>query len=350
MRVVELDFMRFIAALAVVFYHYTSECLCVNSTCSPIIFSLDSVTKFGYLGVPLFFMISGFVIFASATNRTYIEFAVSRFARLYPAYWVCVTLTAATLLLTDNRFHSISIGTYLCNLTMVQGFMGVPNVDGVYWTLLKELQFYLCIFILITFGFLKHTTKWLSLWTFFSITYMLCRQPFFMGWFISPDYSPFFIAGITFYLIKQNGYKPFYKLLILISAVLAIISAYKNTPNFVTNAVVADRVISIGFVLLFFSIFHIISTGRIALEQKPFYVLAGSLTYPLYLLHNIVGRVILDKMIPIWGDLFSLGMAIIIALYSSFLIHVYVEKKYGKLLAFFMKRKLLTSKQGYPAT
>ncbi len=56
-------------------YHYIT-----NETLFPI---LSEITKFGYLGVALFFMISGYVITLSAANRSALEFAISRFVRLY---------------------------------------------------------------------------------------------------------------------------------------------------------------------------------------------------------------------------------------------------------------------------
>lgn len=76
MRLIGLDLVRFFAAMSVVLYHYTAR---HGSTSFE---TLSVFTKFGYLGVPLFFMISGYVISLSAANRTASEFLISRFIRL----------------------------------------------------------------------------------------------------------------------------------------------------------------------------------------------------------------------------------------------------------------------------
>lgn len=90
-----LDYSRFIAAIMVVLYHYTFNGI-ENGKISTISHdeSLVFFTKYGYLGVELFFMISGYVIFKSATGRTASEFAVGRATRLYPAYWFAVLFTS----------------------------------------------------------------------------------------------------------------------------------------------------------------------------------------------------------------------------------------------------------------
>ena len=57
-------------------------------------------TSFGYLGVELFFLISGFVILMSVWNRAPGAFGVSRVVRLFPAYWFSVVLAMIVLFTT----------------------------------------------------------------------------------------------------------------------------------------------------------------------------------------------------------------------------------------------------------
>src|SRR5690606_25750518 len=92
---------------------------------------LVSITKYGYLGVPFFFMLSGFVITASAQNRTAVAFAISRASRLYPAFWAGLLFTVAMVM----AFRSADIPLFhvLMNATIVNDYFGIPNVDGVYW-------------------------------------------------------------------------------------------------------------------------------------------------------------------------------------------------------------------------
>jgi len=93
-RIVELDALRGLAALAVVAFHYTTLYgeLYGHSTQPPVSFG------FGNYGVHLFFLISGFVIFMTLERtRTAMDFVVSRFSRLFPAYWVAILMSAAVV-------------------------------------------------------------------------------------------------------------------------------------------------------------------------------------------------------------------------------------------------------------
>lgn len=90
-RVGILDGMRFCAAMVVLLFHFAFRSW--TSADIPTVVNyglLGDISKYGYLGVDLFFMISGFVILMSAEGRTATAFVRSRAIRLYPAYWFSV--------------------------------------------------------------------------------------------------------------------------------------------------------------------------------------------------------------------------------------------------------------------
>ena len=91
------------------------------------------------------FAISGFVIPCSlkpTAPRPLLSFVVSRTFRIYPAYWVSI---AAAILVAAEPLSQRQI---LVNITMLQTFLRVPDVLGVYWTLAIELVFYgTCVFL-----------------------------------------------------------------------------------------------------------------------------------------------------------------------------------------------------------
>ena len=102
-RFPELDGLRGIAALWVVLFHYTfgvanhwlKHDLSLAAQVTPWNASID-----GLRAVDLFFIVSGFVIFMTLdSSKSLLDFVVSRFARLFPAYWFSVLLTSTVVIL-----------------------------------------------------------------------------------------------------------------------------------------------------------------------------------------------------------------------------------------------------------
>jgi len=95
----------------------------------------------GKAGVIAFFAISGFVIpFSFRPVRPLSTFLISRFFRLYPAYWL--SLACALVILPVFADFHFSLGQVVANITMIQTAFRQPDVLGVYWTLFIELIFY----------------------------------------------------------------------------------------------------------------------------------------------------------------------------------------------------------------
>lgn len=92
------------------------------------------------------------MVLLSAWDRSPRSFVVSRAVRLYPAYWIAVTLTTIVSIgLSQGRFP-VSPPQFLANLTMFNSLPNIENVDVVHWTLWAELRFYAMILILTWIG------------------------------------------------------------------------------------------------------------------------------------------------------------------------------------------------------
>lgn len=318
MRLIALDLVRLFAALSVVMYHYTAR---QNGNSFEM---LSDVTKFGYLGVPLFFMISGYVIALSANNRTAFQFAISRFVRLYPAYWVSIAITILiTSIWAQNRY---SLGQILANLTMLNDYLGYENVDGVYWTLQAELKFYGCIFALIVFKIYERFRIWLSLWLGLTALHLLTGQPFFVGWFISPSYSSFFIAGVAFYLIQKEGVNSFNLFVLFSSLLISSFRGFEQASGFMKDPGVVNRSIAVILIWLFYLFFYALVTEKVQLSRRSYYLTLGGLTYPLYLIHSRAGKVIIDNSQGFLSEEVAVTITIVLMLLLSYLIHIGIEK------------------------
>lgn len=151
-RLQQIDTLRGLAAVSVMLYHYTS----LFPRLYPAIGKPVASLSLGYLGLHLFFMISGFVIFMTLERTTRAsDFLASRFSRLYPTYWCAVLLTTAGLALMGPAELQVPWNHVVINLTMFQRLLHAHDVDGSYWTLFVELLFYAWALLVYLLGGLR---------------------------------------------------------------------------------------------------------------------------------------------------------------------------------------------------
>ncbi|MET1176935.1 acyltransferase [Peribacillus simplex] len=284
-RLKELDSLRGIAALAVVFYHYTTryEELFGHKK--------DSYLEFNYgdLGVNLFFIISGFVIFMTIINtNTVRDFAQKRAIRLYPAYISAVVITFLMVRLYGLEGRGVSSFEALFNITMLQGFVPIINhVDGAYWSLTVELTFYILIGIILYLGRIKNVFALSILWLISSFIiqvanivsndHIITKA---LVYYSIADYSHLFIAGIMFYYIKVNPHLKYYVMLI---------------SCLIYQFAISD-ILTSTITVVFFLIFYLLIKNKLTfLNFKPLTFL-GTISYSLYLIHQNIGYIVIDIM------------------------------------------------------
>ena len=152
-----LDPLRFGAALGVAIFHQMFWSWAWVSIGIPVFQryvaadvlypSAAPFTWFGWVGVEIFFVISGFVIANSASKSSPKEFLLGRALRLYPAVWVCATATLLVLVLFGSGPASEFILPYIHAMLLVPKGVTHQWLDGVYWTLAAEMAFYGLVFL-----------------------------------------------------------------------------------------------------------------------------------------------------------------------------------------------------------
>lgn len=144
MKLEQLTFSRFLAAISIVIYHYGTGVYPFNCE------SIHFIFKQANIGVSYFFILSGFVMIIAYDSKGQIDFWTfmgKRFARIYPAFLFAVSLIAIYFLFTlaPIPFHQM-----LLNLTMMQswlpGYVFTFNYPS--WSITVEMFFY------VTFPFL----------------------------------------------------------------------------------------------------------------------------------------------------------------------------------------------------
>lgn len=318
-----LDYCRFFAALSVLTYHYTFSGVNVGKVNS---FQFDEIissfTKYGYLGVELFFMISGFVIFLSATKRSASSFIVNRAVRLYPAYWFAVIFTSIVSLAFGGEQLQVYISQVLLNLTMLQSFLGIMHVDGVYWTLVYEIEFYIAVYLLILLGLKKYLVQIFMSWPFVMLLALIFGLDNFI--FLG-GYFSYFSAGAIFATLSEK---------VSTARVLSLLTTYYLCVNYtITNVQITsiknnmEYSSQVGWMIvtMFFAIFLYQISMRGRTLKLIFSRLAGSLTYPIYLIHMHFGYIVLNEFANNDNKYFVMSVVFLLVLLLSVFINRVLE-------------------------
>ena len=322
-----LDLLRLFAALGVVLFHYAYRGARAEDLTTVSLPSLEWVAKYGWFGVQLFFVISGFVIARSAIGRTTIQFGIARAGRLWPAFIVCTTLTfIVTWLFGAPRFET-SVPHWLANLTMVAPAFRQPFMDGAYWSIVVEITFYGWLALFIALGqFPKRIDDLVLGWLAIAlINEALIHSSLTRHLFIT-EYAGFFCAGILLADIasgRRGWQAPF---LIVVSTVIAcseaLVGGRETAAHYSTEI---KPSIMIGLTVLSIALVALASRIR-SLPLPTGLVLAiGGLTYPLYLLHQHVGYIVFNRLHEHLPASVLAPVMTVIVIAVSYLIWRYVE-------------------------
>ena len=314
-----LDLLRLAAALAVVFFHYFFRGAAADGALTEGYPSVAPFALYGYLGVNLFFLISGFVIAWSAEGRFWQQFAIARFVRLYPGFLLCMTITFVIVMAFGAPLFSTSFTEYAANLSMFAPALGQPFMDGVYWSILLELVFYGWVTLALIGGVFQKRKFWLILlWLAVS-----ALNEFFIGsrairlLFIT-EFGPFFVAGVLVHHIHAHG-RSVPALLLLGAAFLLSCSTLSVTQQWMLNeygiAVSQPHLVVANIAI------HSMLIGAILLRShvmpSTLTLALGGLTYPLYLLHQKIGYIAINAAAPLAGKwTAALGCVVLMVLIS----------------------------------
>ncbi|MEV7614060.1 acyltransferase [Streptomyces sp. NPDC089799] len=339
-RLYVLDGLRLIAALSVLSFHW----LGVNKhptvwgqKPSVMMPTAHHLASYGWLGVQLFFVISGFVICMSCWGRSPRQYFTSRVVRLYPAYWVCILITAlvVTYASTVRADRSkLTPSDVLTNLTMLQWPLKGEAVDGVYWTLFIELRFYLLFAVVVAMGLTyRRVLAFCGIWTILAALTPISGSSV-MDLFLMPEYAPYFVAGVAMYLVYRFGANW------MLFGVIGFSWLYaQNRLRITVKSYEGEVVHSLSWPVLavvsalIFLVMTAVAMGAFNWVRWKWLTVAGALTYPVYLLHQELGWAMIR-----WGRDHGvapyplLGICLAAILLLAYLVHRLVERPVSALL------------------
>ncbi|HEY4111784.1 acyltransferase [Puia sp.] len=330
-RFLELDYLRGLAAVSVILFHYTYGYDNGLRHFEPGRFYF----RYGNLGVQLFFMISGFVIFMTLERtKTSMDFLVSRFSRLYPTYWAAILLTIAFCSLVPAPFDygHYTLTEVLVNFTMLQHWLKIKDINAAFWTLAVELTFYFLMWVLFCFKKLR-TIEVLSVaWLALSLLHQVVSIPFgniLQQVFILP-FAPMFVAGVVYYNAWKRGFTPYRIGLLVASYGVESVILYNTTGSVIPIVVVA----------VFFLVFFLLVKGILVIGPNRVLQFLGCTSYSVYVIHETIGETIIyniKKVIDSAIVYVPVTMAIVFV--AAWLVMVYIEQPAITLIRNFYKKR-----------
>lgn len=320
--------LRGIAALAVAWFHFTSG--------QPIFLPEDSLLRlsgtYGYLGVAVFFVISGFVIPYSLENAKYRfpsdakVFAVRRFWRIYPPYLVAFILTIALTALSSQipgsraNLPDLGAATIIGNLTYTAPWIGSDWASPIFWSLAIEIQFYAVAAIFAPALLSRNRfVIFITLFVISCLSFVPANKTF-LFW-----YLPAFGTGVCWFLYYTNR--------------LSFIDASAQALGFVVVAWLTmglEHAIAIAFA------FAVIAMP--VRESLPILSFLGTISYSVYLLHSPVGGRVINLATRLPDNLYikviALALALAVSIGSAYLMWRFVENISAKKGGTRVKAKL----------
>lgn len=329
LRIELLDGLRFAAALAVMFYHLAFRHWNAHQAGRIEYPVLGHIAQYGYMGVDFFFMISGFVILMTASRGGVRSFLSSRITRLYPAYWFCVTATFLFLLYWyEGAPQAPTFVAFLVNLSMFQALFGIAHIDGSYWTLTIELGFYGLILVVLQFRQMARIDWILAVWLGAAIATDMYSPLRTLGPWIMAGWCHYFVAGALAYRMRVEPFRWYRLALFSLAYLQAARHAHwymllkQRLTGVAYDAWVAQSIVALAFIVFLLLAFHPVSFRHKALRPL------GALTYPLYLIHGVIGTLLLSnwieqQQINAWLALLTVIGGMLIAAWG---IHTYIER------------------------
>jgi peptidoglycan/LPS O-acetylase OafA/YrhL len=393
-----LDPLRFAAALGVALFHQMFWSWAWSSIGVPPAFeryvaadvlfpSAAPFTWFGWVGVEIFFVISGFVIANSASNSSPIEFLLGRARRLYPTVWVCSTATLVVLLLFAGGAASEFVVPYIRAMLLIPKGINGQWLDVVYWTLAAEMAFYGLVFcaMLTKTITLRHLawglTVYSAVFNAFAMLVLSLATPSDIPYLVILMFRVpcaafllchgcFFALGIWLFISANRELTAGEKIAVAVTCLSGAAEIYFFASFFLTSIPAISGQSPLVPIIVWAAAVLLIagaanrsrrSTGIASAEAAGYlrtsYLRTGYLrtlgliTYPLYLTHNVIGAAIirvlidagLDASLAVWA---ALSMLVLVCWFICAKVEPAVRRAPTRIMSYFgslQKTKLLSS-------
>jgi peptidoglycan/LPS O-acetylase OafA/YrhL len=323
-RLYILDLLRFVAAISVLCFHYFFRGE-QGGFVKPLHLKpwLENFSFYGLSGVYLFFIISGFVISYSAHGRSPWDFAASRFSRVYPTYVLALTITSCVLFFSTQQ--GVSILQYCSNLTLFPQTFHQFMIDGAYWSIQYEVIFYGWVFIFILLGqFDVRTELVVTFWLVVAIlnNWIFKIEP--LKIIFMSEYVGLFAIGILLFRVREYGFNLWRIVLLTVSMVLSTLILAD-----ILKQLYPSNFSLMVFIFVMIGVFAIIFFATLYRGNMPFgrgMEILGGMTYPLYLLHQMIGYTMIDALFAFVSPIIAIFITTLLMLVLAIVIYYWFDR------------------------
>ncbi|MGA7812047.1 acyltransferase family protein [Caballeronia sp.] len=336
-RDVFLDVLRVVAAVSVLFYHVGFRGYAADGLMEHVRFdSIAPVAQYGFMGVELFFIISGYVIFLSADGRSAREFVLSRAIRLYPTFWICAAITiAVSTISSDPKFRASGLDVAL-NIPIVATWFGGHHIDGSYWSLVLEIEFYIIVAIALKIWPMQRVHYALIAWVVLGCVASLMQNKLGLPiHYPGGYYTGFFAMGAGIYLLRRNDktFGPW--LLLAISYLSALGAAYFFGKKY--DAYFGSH-LSFALMAVLITVFGLLVYASPSITVRSsrwtrLAVFAGGVTYPFYLLHQNISYMIINHFFSQETRWLGLATSLITAIALASGVYAFYDRPVRRVLS-----------------
>lgn len=383
-----LDGLRGFAILLVVIFHFWQISWLNHSVhVSFIDFDLNFIARSGFVGVELFFFLSGFCLFLPHAHFVSVgkplaslsSFTYKRLIKILPSYFLCIFLV---IWINEVEFQSLYVflKVLVAHIFFSTNILTEFNVvNGVFWSLAVEVQFYVIFPFLAVFFrrnpyvlFLLICTVAVSFRYYFLIndakklSYMMQQMPASLDLFACGMLGAYFFVKFKPYVEQNPHLKYFLSLISIISVVLffELLRWYVDALSYGGGAsewLVFHR-LSLGLIFLCMTCSGVFAIRFwVNIVANRFFVFLGFISYNLYIWHQLIALYLYKNKIVmpsvesprddfVWQLTFTVVISLVSILFTS-LITFYFERPLMRngikgSMSLLMKRVGLNRKAG----
>jgi peptidoglycan/LPS O-acetylase OafA/YrhL len=323
-KINNFDLLRLFAATEVIVDHYIQH---LNKQITPCGLKLLDL----FPGVPIFFIISGYLISASyERNNNLKNYFRNRALRIFPGLWVCIIITVIVITLTGVSFLNKEalawFPSQLIGVIYTPHFLanyGFGSYNGSLWTIPVELQFYILLPILY-----RLVPKDKINYLLYGLLILFIALN--LGWLLT------FSENIIYKLLRYSFIPHFY--IFLIGVILQRLKLF-NSPAIYNKAlywvigyvsfslILSDYIPSVIFSLLYTVIlaFCLLSIAYTLPEFSKKLLRTNDISYGIYIYHGLILTVIVQLKLVDQINIFEvIGLSYLVA----FLSWILVEKPF----------------------